>query len=99
MNLSPAASVFAAVFSAVFAAALLLFLPLLYLSHFVSGVTDISGQLTTILAGIRRQKCMCRLRQGSRTGDTRGESRLIILLSTVGMAFANSGADQRKKTL
>jgi hypothetical protein len=80
MNLSPAASVVAAVFSAVFVLCLLLFLPLLYLSHFVSGVTDISGQLTTILAGIRRQKCMCRLRQGSRTGDARRESRSDYLV-------------------
>jgi hypothetical protein len=75
MNLSPAASVFAAVFSAVFTASvLLLFLPLLYLSHFVSGVTDISGQLTTILAGIRRQKCMSSPSSGSRTGDARGKA-------------------------
>jgi hypothetical protein len=62
MNLSPAASVFAACLvlccSSLFN--FFIFSNGVNLSHFVSGVTDISGQLTTILAGIRRQKCMCR---------------------------------------
>jgi uncharacterized membrane protein YidH (DUF202 family) len=60
MNLSPAAFGFAYVLLICLLSSLFnfFFSALLYLSHFVSGVTDISGQLTTILAGIRRQKCM-----------------------------------------